>query len=914
MSNISPVTPTQNNAQQVIAPSDWLPPVILTLFMIWAAQINLLLFHTLAELVAIFIALMSAVVCWHMYRFSRNDFLLYLGSAYFWIAILDLMHTLAYKGMPTFGFETSNPAIQLWIVTRYLEAIALLSAPLFINKKVNLPITFAIYGSISALLFGLIMTGHFPVMHSESQGLEPIKVISEYIIIAMLGLAIAFLLNKRYKLAPRIITLMVASMVMTMAAELSFTLYISANDISNQLGHFFKIFSYWAIYLAIIETSMRHPFETINRETSTYDAIPESIVAVDSNGIIRQANQTAAAMAGISRERLIGQHCHAYFHSPEIKSDQCNACHHINSQQTIAAMEIYNRLHDSWTELTLSPIDPSGSLSGMVHTVRDITQRLIAEQELKESKALIQDIIDNMPGIVFQFTLDADDNPSFTYISAQLAPLFGLSVEAAMADAQTWVNAIHPDDIDTLNTSIMESKHNLSRWDWEGRGINQRNNNTLWIHGSSQPRRHDDGSTVWNGIIRDITDIKQAQQTLRELNTIINHSSSIAFLWRNGPGWPVEYVSENVSQFGYCADDFCNGPITFGDIIHPDDRELIENEINEFSQNNSNELKQQYRILDKAGNTHWTDVQTWVRRDEKGNISHFQGIVLDISGRKEIELELEKQRSNLELRVWERTRELVRARDQALHATKVKSEFLANISHELRTPLNSIIGFTGIIKDGLAGEINAEQKKQLTIVDDSAKHLLSLINDILDLSKVETNKTEVFATLFSPKTLLSDICNMITPLAQDKGLTLDIDLKDCPDSIHTDEAKLKQIILNLTSNAIKFTPHGNIRIRCYQLEKYVYFDVIDTGQGIHETDIKKIFEAFSQADTSTSRTHPGTGLGLTISKQYARLMVGDISVNSIYGKGSHFTLKLPVELEHPETIFGNHNDTQQLSE
>ena len=1018
--------------QKKIALSDWLPLFLLSALMLWTSQINLLMFHTLAELVAIFIAIMAAVVCWHMYRFSHNDFLLYLGCAYFWIALLDLMHTFAYKGMPIFNFESANPSTQLWIVTRYIEALALLSAPLFIRKKINAQATFAAFAGTSILFSALIMTGNFPTMFIEGQGLTAGKVISEYIIIVLLGLAIAHLLSQRNMLAPKIITLLVTSIVLTMAAEMAFTFYVSIYDVSLLAGHFLKVFSYWAIYLAIVETSMRHPFQTMSRGANIYDSIPEAIVTVDEYGIIRQTNETAATMAVANRERLIGQHCHAYFHSPDEKSEQCFICHHIASQHDIPSIELYNGYKKFWTEITLSAVDPSGHIKGMTHTIRDIskrkaieielednrtslayfrsaidettdsvylidpetmkfidsnkigwisigytldellklnvseishsynsqelkdifnavidnkstteittqyirkdgsifnvevrlnhfyannkdmitalardiTERLKTEQELKESKQRIQEIIDNMPGIVFQYSLDAEDQPEFEYISAQITKMFGIAPEAAISDAQIWINAMHPDDIHAMNESIKKSKENLSYWNWEGRGINQSNNNTIWFHATSQPRKTEDGKTVWNGILSDITDIKQAQQTLIELNNIINRSTTIAFLWRNAPDWPVEYVSDNIKQFGYSPDDFYSNKVKFSHIIHPDDIERVANEVKEFSQQDAtNNIHQQYRILDKNGVIRWTDDQTWVRRNEKGDVTHYQGVVLDISERKKIEIELQNYRENLELRIWERTKDLAKARDEALHANEVKSEFLANISHELRTPLNSIIGFTGVMKDGLAGEINHEQKKQLTIVDDSAKHLLLLINDILDLSKIEANKSHITAKIFNPKLLLADIINMVTPLAVDKGLTLESDFCNCPQAIHTDAAKLKQIILNLVSNAVKFTKHGGVTLNCSQKDKYFYLNVIDTGYGIKDSDIDKIFDAFTQADNSSTREHPGTGLGLSISRKYAHMMGGDITVKSIYGKGSHFTLAIPAHMKtnNPES-------------
>lgn len=263
--------------------------------------------------------------------------------------------------------------------------------------------------------------------------------------------------------------------------------------------------------------------------------------------------------------------------------------------------------------------------------------------------------------------------------------------------------------------------------------------------------------------------------------------------------------------------------------------------------------------------------------------------------------ELNEHREHLEELVDIRTEELRVARDQALEATRAKSDFLASMSHELRTPLNSIIGFTGILKDGMAGPINDEQGKQLTMVYGSAKHLLELINDILDLSKVEAGRIDVVKEDFELGDLLTELSELMQPQAHAKGLQLT--LEEIPSlTLHTDRGKLRQTMLNLIGNALKFTEQGRVSVSAKRHEGGLQIHVTDTGIGILESHQQRVFDSFRQVDMSDDRKHEGTGLGLAISRKFMHLLGGDIRLESEFGKGSTFSVVLPAKVILSEPI------------
>ena len=299
------------------------------------------------------------------------------------------------------------------------------------------------------------------------------------------------------------------------------------------------------------------------------------------------------------------------------------------------------------------------------------------------------------------------------------------------------------------------------------------------------------------------------------------------------------------------------------------------------------------------------------RSDEIGQLADSfnqmaQNLERDITIIKDSEKKLKEYSEHLGEKVKERTsdlekktKELIQANIKLQELDHLKSMFIATMSHELRTPLNSIIGFTGILLMGMPGELTKEQRKQLTMVKSSANHLLDLITDIIDMSKIEAGKVELLIEQFDLGTVMQEVKDSLKVDADNKGLTMTIEM---PASIKvkSDERRIKQIIVNLVGNAVKFTNEGDVEITAIEKEGMIEVSVRDTGPGIKNEHMDMLFQPFRQIPIEGDLKE-GTGLGLHLSKKIACLLGGEITAESEFGKGSTFTLKLPLEYKELKT-------------
>ncbi len=370
--------------------------------------------------------------------------------------------------------------------------------------------------------------------------------------------------------------------------------------------------------------------------------------------------------------------------------------------------------------------------------------------------------------------------------------------------------------------------------------------------------------------------LQEANAQNEELQNIINSSPTIAFRWEANNTWPVLFVSKNVSRLGYTPEELLSGKLDYGDIIHPDDLKVVQNRLQEQIDRKVDDFTTEYRILTGSGDVRWVDERTLIRYDENMEVKYLKGIVVDVTQRK-------------------LTQEaLIEAKLEAEDANRTKSQFLASMSHELRTPLNSIIGFADIMLEQIHDKLNERQYKYVRNISDSGRYLLSLINNILDLSKIESGRMELSTEKFHPEDVIKEVRYNTQSLASRKNIELNTSIDPDITTIDADRIKFKQILYNLVSNAIKFTPeNGQITIKAKIIDNMINLEVIDSGIGITEEDISRLFQPFSQIESQ--KQQEGTGLGLVLVKRFIEMHHGNIYVNSEVGKGTTFGFNIPIK-------------------
>jgi len=398
------------------------------------------------------------------------------------------------------------------------------------------------------------------------------------------------------------------------------------------------------------------------------------------------------------------------------------------------------------------------------------------------------------------------------------------------------------------------------------------------------------------GIGRDITEHNAAEFELAEkeeqFHTLVENIPGSTYRGLLDEQWTMLYISRGIEALsGYPVSDFVGeNPVrTFAGLIHPDDVEYVWENTRKAVREKTPFINE-YRVIDKQGIAHYVYEQGRAVYAKDGSPKYLDGTILDNTASKLVEAELNHYRNHLEEVVKARTGELSVAKEAAVAASIAKSSFLANMSHEIRTPMNAVLGMAELLRqEGLTDK----QGKYLDNIDTASQHLLGIINNILDLSKIEAGKFVLEEIPLNLNSLQHNLATLLSDTAKAKGISLKINTEHFPSNLYGDPVRIQQALLNYASNAVKFTSTGSVTLQLSiehetRDSMLVRFAVEDTGEGISPEVLPRLFSAFEQADNSTTRQYGGTGLGLAITRRLAGLMGGNVGAESAPGVGSRF--------------------------
>ncbi len=496
-----------------------------------------------------------------------------------------------------------------------------------------------------------------------------------------------------------------------------------------------------------------------------------------------------------------------------------------------------------------------------------------SRHKLRLAKSTLDKLVRNAPGMTYQFQLNADGSSCLPFASKNIADVFGVDANTVKHDATAFFALFHPDDIEYVWQTIRYSAQQMTDWTEQFRVIHPKKGE-IWVEGHSTPERlSSNGAVLWHGFVRDITHRKRVEQTLKSsenrFRQMFDHSP-VAYQSLDIEGCYLDLNDKMADMLGYSREELLGR--CFGDFWIETVKGSLPVEFNNFkvTQHVGSELQ----LRRKDGRTITVLIDGHIQRDFNDKFICTHCILWDISERKHME------------------DMLVDAKIAAENANQAKSDFLSHMSHELRTPLNAIIGFAQLLEIDELTPLTNSQKKAVGHIMTSGRHLLNLINEILDLARIESGKLDLRIGVVALSPLIDETVSLLLPSAAPRQITLH---QSCSSEIHirADLSRVRQILLNLLSNAIKYNRQGgSVTLFCDVVSDHVRITVADTGTGISDERRQEIFQPFHRL--GAERTHiEGTGIGLVLCKRLVEAMNGCIDFDSTVDVGSRFWFELP---------------------
>jgi len=590
------------------------------------------------------------------------------------------------------------------------------------------------------------------------------------------------------------------------------------------------------------------------------DSMGEGICVLDHDGYVTFMNPTAEKLLGYDKNELIGKELYdnVWFYSGQKASGSF----------TYSKNDLFIRKDGTPISIfcTVTPMQ-QGDFTGSVIVFRDITQQKTTEDALRDSEEMLRDFFDNASDLIQAVAADGE----IQYVNSTWLKTLGYEENEVIGNSI--FSILHGSCLEHCRQAFGEILSGGATRRLEAKFVTK-NGQVVEVEGSVNCRFEDGEPISTRGIFRDMTARNRTEKALKEneerYRTIFESFQDL-YYQTDLKGY-LTIISPSVRVCGYEPEEVLGCPVT--DFYHnPADRNVLMRKLLKDHVVKDYELLMEF----KDGTVVDASLNAKMLLDENGRPCGVQGVMRDITERKVAEHLLEL------------------AKEEAEAANRAKSDFLARMSHELRTPLNSVIGFANILLKNKAENLREQDLTYLDRIAVNGTHLLELINDLLDISKIEAGRMELEIGTIEPDQLFEGIIPQFEQMVRSKDIYLKLKMPDNIQPVGTDEAKLKQVLINLIGNAIKFTEEGGITVKLITDPtdgQLMRIEVSDTGIGIAPDRMEAIFAPFQQADTSTSRKYGGTGLGLAISKSLCKLMGYRLKVSSEFNKGTTFSIVL----------------------
>ncbi len=654
-----------------------------------------------------------------------------------------------------------------------------------------------------------------------------------------------------------------------------------ASFLANQYRDIFSILRYRKKIIDLQEEKKQVEQKLTSQLETSLNNISDGFVSLDTNWCYTYVNKKAGELLRRSPKSLIGKHIWTEF--PEGVGRAFYKAYYkaVETQKTIY-FEDYYKPFDRWFENRIYP-----SSDGLTIYFTDITDKKKADR----NNQMLLSLIETSDDFVGLATLKG--KPIYLNISGR--NLVGLDANEELSGS---IVDFFPNKYqDKIAKEHIPSIYENNKWNGEVEFQNFKTGDIIPIEMSIfLIRDNQTNKPLVLGIVA--TNIKKRKEAKEKLINSENHIRTIletgpeCIKQLNAKGELIYMNSAGLAMIEADTLEMAKGNSLIN-LISPNHQNAFKKLTSNVFKGKSGQLE--FEITGIKGAKRWLETHAVPFKDPDGNIISLLGVTRDITNAKLAEIELEKHRNNLEELVASRTSDLEKEKVKAQSADLMKSAFLATMSHELRTPMNSIIGFTGILLKEFAGPLNEEQKKQITMVKTSGEHLLKLINDVLDISKIEAGKLKVSKYPFNYVSILENTIEFLRPQVIKKDLKIKLECAETRIILNSDERRLEQVLLNLIANAIKFSEQGTIEVKVAVDDKFLITQVIDQGIGISNEEQNKLFTPFIQLENGLTRRHEGTGLGLAICKNIIEKLGGTIQVKSKKGEGSNFTFIIPIE-------------------